>query len=128
MKTRLGQCATLWLFRTIVICLLAFAPSISAAAPYAAFVVDARTGKVLHASNADTRLHPASLTKMMTLYITFEAIKKGEITSTLVQRIQGKAKDANEVEEQVVEAVNAFTEPPSPVGRAARPGCMPWRC
>lgn len=32
-------------------------------------------------------------------------IQKGEITSTLVQRIQGKAKDANEVEEQVVEAI-----------------------
>ena len=34
-----------------------------------------------------------------------EHIKKGEITSTLVQRIQYKAKDANEVEEQVVEAI-----------------------
>ena len=34
-----------------------------------------------------------------------EHIKKGEITSTLVQRIQAKAKDANEVEEQVVEAI-----------------------
>ena len=48
-----------------------------AAAPYAAYVVDARTGEVLHARNADTRLHPASLTKMMTLYIAFEAIEKG---------------------------------------------------
>jgi D-alanyl-D-alanine carboxypeptidase len=37
------------------------------AAPYAAMVMDARTGEVLHARNADTRLHPASLTKMMTL-------------------------------------------------------------
>ena len=36
-----------------------------------------------------------------------EHIKKGEITSTLVQRIQSKAKDANEVEEQVVEAIKA---------------------
>lgn len=104
MKTRLGQCATLWLFRTIVICLLAFAPSISAAAPYAAFVVDARTGKVLHASNADTRLHPASLTKMMTLYITFEAIKKGEITLDTMVRI----------------SKNAAAEPPSKLG--LRPG------
>ena len=37
------------------------------AAPYAAMVMDARSGKVLHSRNADTRLHPASLTKMMTL-------------------------------------------------------------
>ncbi|MEX0348858.1 MAG: D-alanyl-D-alanine carboxypeptidase family protein [Paracoccaceae bacterium] len=50
-----------------------------AAAPYAAMVVDARTGEVLHSRNADTRLHPASLTKMMTLYIAFEAVRNGEI-------------------------------------------------
>ena len=51
------------------------------AAPFAAIVMDARTGEVLEADNADTRLHPASLTKMMTLYITFEAIKRGEISA-----------------------------------------------
>ncbi|MBC7141447.1 MAG: D-alanyl-D-alanine carboxypeptidase [Rhodobacteraceae bacterium] len=50
------------------------------AAPYADFVIDARTGEVLHQDNADTRLHPASLTKMMTLYIAFEAIEHGEIS------------------------------------------------
>ena len=50
------------------------------AAPYAAMVMDARTGEVLHARNADTRLHPASLTKMMTLYIAFQAVERGEIT------------------------------------------------
>ncbi|MEO1637823.1 MAG: D-alanyl-D-alanine carboxypeptidase family protein [Pseudomonadota bacterium] len=50
------------------------------AAPYAAMVMDARTGEVLHSRNADTRLHPASLTKMMTLYVAFQAIQRGEIT------------------------------------------------
>ena len=50
------------------------------AAPYAAVVIDARTGEVLHARNADTKLHPASLTKMMTLYIAFEAVERGEIS------------------------------------------------
>ena len=50
------------------------------AAPYAAMVMDARTGEVLHSRNADTRLHPASLTKMMTLYIAFQAIQRGEIS------------------------------------------------
>ncbi len=49
------------------------------AAPYAAMVIDARTGEVVHSRNADTRLHPASLTKMMTLYIAFEAVERGEI-------------------------------------------------
>jgi len=54
-------------------------PHSVAAAPYAAMVMDARSGEVLHARNADTRLHPASLTKMMTLYIVFEAVENGEI-------------------------------------------------
>lgn len=51
----------------------------ASAAPYAAFVMDARTGEVLHESDADRRLHPASLTKMMTLYLTFEAVKSGRL-------------------------------------------------
>nr|WP_240335481.1 D-alanyl-D-alanine carboxypeptidase family protein [Pseudotabrizicola algicola] len=60
-------------------------PQPSGAAPYAAIVQDARTGEVLHAENADTRLHPASLTKMLTLYITFEEIQRGRLTlDTLV--------------------------------------------
>ncbi|MEM6587539.1 MAG: D-alanyl-D-alanine carboxypeptidase family protein [Pseudomonadota bacterium] len=54
-------------------------PLSATAAPYAALVMDARTGEVLHSRNADTRLHPASLTKMMTLYVVFEAVENGEI-------------------------------------------------
>lgn len=50
----------------------------------------------------------AQIAKLDTVTPTVrEHIKKGEITSTLVQRIQSKAKDANEVEEQVVEAIKA---------------------
>ncbi|MES2550304.1 MAG: serine hydrolase, partial [Pseudomonadota bacterium] len=50
------------------------------AAPFAAIVMDGRTGEVLYEKNADTRLHPASLTKMMTLYITFQEIQAGRLT------------------------------------------------
>jgi D-alanyl-D-alanine carboxypeptidase len=50
------------------------------AAPFAAIVMDARTGEVLYEKNADTRLHPASLTKMMTLYIVFQEIEAGRIS------------------------------------------------
>ncbi len=50
------------------------------AAPYASIVIDARTGEVLYSENAETRLHPASLTKMMTLYIAFEEIERGNIS------------------------------------------------
>ncbi|WP_110279827.1 serine hydrolase [Loktanella sp. PT4BL] len=50
-------------------------------------VMDARTGEVLHSRNADTPLHPASLTKMMTLYVAFQAIERGEITLDTPVRI-----------------------------------------
>ncbi|MEL7215941.1 MAG: D-alanyl-D-alanine carboxypeptidase family protein [Pseudomonadota bacterium] len=60
-------------------CLLVAAQGPGKAAPYAAMVMDARTGEVLHSRSADRVLHPASLTKMMTLYIAFEAISNGEI-------------------------------------------------
>jgi len=70
---------------------LVFAPTMARTAPYAAMVIDARTGEVLHATNADTRLHPASLTKMMTLYIAFEAIRKGEISLDTQVRISSYA-------------------------------------
>lgn len=66
----------------------------------AAIVVDAKTGKVLYASNADTKAYPASLTKMMTLYLAFEALEAGRIT--LDTRIKVSA--------------NAAAEPPSKLG------------
>ncbi len=47
---------------------------------YAAIVIDANTGKVLHSSHADARRYPASLTKMMTLYMVFEALDTKRIS------------------------------------------------
>ena len=49
------------------------------AAPYSAIVIDAKTGEMLHAENHDMRLHPAGLTKLMTLYTAFSAIENGEV-------------------------------------------------
>ena len=54
-------------------------PHPAQAAPFAAIVMDARSGEVLYEKNADTRLHPASLTKMMTLYIVFQEIEAGRL-------------------------------------------------
>ncbi len=49
------------------------------AAPYAAMIMDARSGQILHQENANQRLHPASLTKMMTVYVAIQAVENGEI-------------------------------------------------
>ncbi|MEK1931471.1 MAG: D-alanyl-D-alanine carboxypeptidase [Pararhizobium sp.] len=56
--------------------------SVAAAAQYAGIVVDAKTGKVLYSEDADSLRYPASLTKMMTLYLTFEALEAGKITTS----------------------------------------------
>ena len=46
---------------------------------YAGFVIDANNGQVLYSDRADEYRYPASLTKMMTLYLTFDALKRGQI-------------------------------------------------
>jgi D-alanyl-D-alanine carboxypeptidase len=98
--SRLGQWALNGLFLCIVMISMMLAPIGAIAAPYAAMVMDARTGEVLHSRNADTRLHPASLTKMMTLYVAFQAIERGEIT----------------LDTPVTISRNAASEPPSKLG------------
>ncbi len=50
------------------------------AATHANILVDAETGEVLEALNADAQTYPASLTKMMTLYLTFEALHSGRLS------------------------------------------------
>lgn len=49
---------------------------------YAAIVVDANTGEVLYAKRADSPRYPASITKVMTLYLTFEALAEGRLKLT----------------------------------------------
>ncbi len=79
MRTRTGQLARRAIVAFAIIWMVVIVPLSAMAAPYAALVMDARSGEVLHSRNADTRLHPASLTKMMTLYVVFEAVENGEI-------------------------------------------------
>ncbi|WP_244888659.1 D-alanyl-D-alanine carboxypeptidase family protein [Pseudorhodobacter antarcticus] len=69
-------------------------------APYAAVVIDARSGETLFEQNADARLHPASLTKMLTLYIAFDAIRRGEVT----------------LDTMITVSKNAASKPPSRLG------------
>ena len=80
MASLIGHFARLLAFTTLAAITALLAASPLRAAPYASIVIDARTGEVLYAENADTRLHPASLTKMMTLYIAFEEIQRGNIS------------------------------------------------
>lgn len=61
------------------------------AAPYAAIVMDMRDGRVMHSRGADRRQHPASLTKLMTLYLAFEAVENGQLRLGQKVRVSRKA-------------------------------------
>lgn len=67
---------------------------------YAGIVVDAKNGKVLYGADPDGLRYPASLTKMMTLYLTFEALESGRI----------------KLSSPVPVSSNAAKEPPSKLG------------
>src|SRR5439155_27073031 len=58
---------------------------------YEAIVLDARTGQVLRELNPDVVTYPASLTKMMTLYMTFEALNQGRFRLDQFLRVSGEA-------------------------------------
>ncbi len=83
----------------IALLVLCIAPIRGDAAPYAALVMDARTGEVLHARSADRKLHPASLTKMMTLYMAFEAVQAGELR--LDQKVRVSRRAARQVPSKI---------------------------
>ncbi|MEO9900465.1 MAG: serine hydrolase, partial [Nisaea sp.] len=55
----------------------AMAVPAAANSKYAGIVVDAKTGKTLYSSSADAYRYPASLTKIMTLYVLFEEMEAG---------------------------------------------------
>ncbi len=102
----------MFVFRTVT-CLLFVAallltgsgsPAFAKASKYAGIVVDAKTGNVLYSENPDNLRYPASLTKMMTLYLVFEALESGRIT----------------LNTRVPVSKNAAAEPPSKLG--LRPG------
>ena len=97
--TRISQTARLWALLLLAILL----PASLSAAPFAAYVMDARTGQPIYRQNADTRLHPASLTKMMTLYMAFTAIERGQVR----------------LDSQFLVSSNAAAEPPSKLGLRA---------
>ena len=77
------------------LCLFAVALIIGGAgsveAKYASIVIDFKSGQVLHEENADTRNYPASLTKMMTLYMLFDALNEGRVSLDTKMPVSARA-------------------------------------
>jgi D-alanyl-D-alanine carboxypeptidase len=57
----------------------------------AALVIDAKTGSILYARNATAERHPASLTKMMTLYLLFEQLRQHKMTLETQLKVSANA-------------------------------------
>lgn len=64
---------------------------LKASADVSSVVVDARTGRLLYADDADAARYPASLTKMMTLYLLFEQLSRGEKKLSTRMRVSRRA-------------------------------------
>jgi len=63
----------------------------SAKAKYASFIINENTKRIYHNTNADTRNYPASLTKIMTLYMVFDALKNKKISMNTKFKISKRA-------------------------------------
>jgi D-alanyl-D-alanine carboxypeptidase len=61
------------------------------AAPQAAFVMNVATGEIIYQSNPDVSTSPASLAKMMTLYLTFEALEQGKLKLSEPMKVTQRA-------------------------------------
>ena len=64
----------------LVVLIYALATNLAFAAPTASIAIDFETNEVLLQSNANVRLHPAGITKLMTLYVALHAIESREVS------------------------------------------------
>lgn len=89
--------------RAVAAILVTFALGLSAAAPvhaienlrkYAGVVVDAKSGKVLYEHEADSRRYPASVAKVMTLYVLFQELQAGNLSLSTKMTVSRHAASA----------------------------------
>ncbi len=78
------------LLAAMALMMLIISPAL-ARQPLAVILVDARTGKVLYAKDADARRYPASITKVMTIYLLFRELKAGRISLNTRLKVSRRA-------------------------------------
>ena len=80
MRQKLLELSKATIAAVLLAAVASFVPAEPASAKPAAIIVDAETGAILEAKRPDHRHYPASLTKLMTLYLLFEALEQGRVT------------------------------------------------
>jgi D-alanyl-D-alanine carboxypeptidase len=85
-----------WLVAGLLLAVVSWSGQAFAKPVASSIMVDAVTGEIIASSNADAVTYPASLTKMMTLYLLFDALKHGQIklTDTLTFSDHAASQDA----------------------------------
>ncbi|MEK6596434.1 MAG: D-alanyl-D-alanine carboxypeptidase family protein, partial [Pseudomonadota bacterium] len=108
-------------FVLVALLLLPLVSTVQANPRYASIVIDVDTGKVLHESNADASRYPASLTKMMTLYMLFEAIEQRKMTLDTSMRVSAYAasKPSTNINLRSGEAISVREAIPALIVRSA---------
>lgn len=82
----------IWLLAVVALVATSLAAGpVLAAPPFSALTVDARNGKILYAQDIDGIRHPASLTKMMTLYLLFQDLAAGKLTLNSPIKVSARA-------------------------------------
>ncbi|MCX2721930.1 D-alanyl-D-alanine carboxypeptidase family protein [Roseibium salinum] len=89
--------------QTVSLPAVSYAPSTAVERGYSALVLDAASGEELYAVNADAARFPASLTKMMTLYLLFDAVSNGRYSLSTPLKV----------------SANAASQPPAKIGLKA---------
>ncbi len=101
--TKMSNCQKIFLFQknysmrliklilnsVFILFFITIAPS--AKAKYASFIINENTKRIYHNTNADTRNYPASLTKIMTLYMVFDSLKNKKISMNTKFKISKRA-------------------------------------
>src|SRR6185369_12666098 len=85
-----------WLVAGLLLAIVSFSGQAFAKPVASSIMVDAVTGEIISSSNADVSTYPASLTKMMTLYLLFDALKHGQVklTDTIIFSDHAASQDA----------------------------------
>ncbi len=91
MKNRGKYSVSLFLMIAVALIFASVPVSFAHASKNASLMIDANSGKVIHAENASKQRYPASLTKLMTIYMTFDALRTGKVKMGTVLKASKKA-------------------------------------
>src|SRR5690349_2907679 len=113
--------AAVFVVATLLLALTAIQSDAQARPVASSILVDAATGEVIQSSNADARTYPASLTKMMTLYQLFDALKRGQVklNDTIVFSAHAASQDATNLAVDAGDSIRVETAIQAVVVRSA---------